>query len=175
MNTVAGRGGSTLTTYVAATDAELSQPSGIWGDSNGVIYISELAYHCVRKITTDGTLINIAGTVGTSGSSEDGIPATSAPLNYPTNVAVDSSGVVYIAAFSNLKIRTVSTTGIISTIAGNGVDGVTEGVKATSSSVGKPSGMWIDSLGRFYFSTYANSKWYMKILGSDNIISAYAG
>jgi glucose/arabinose dehydrogenase len=103
----------------AATSAELNQPWGVAVDRAGNVYIAEYNNHRIRKVSTTGIITTVAGN-GTNGFSGDGFAATSAQLNFPTGVAVDSAGNIYIADEDNQRIRKVNTAGIISTYAGSG-------------------------------------------------------
>jgi NHL repeat-containing protein len=105
----------------------LSSQSGLAADSAGNLYIAETGAHRVRKVSPSGSITTVAGIGGPrcSGPSTclplgDGGPAIGAALSYPTSVAVDSAGNVFIADSSNLRVRKVSSDGIITTVAGNG-------------------------------------------------------
>ncbi len=104
---------------VPATDSTLFAPAGIAVDSSGKLYIAELGAHRVRVVGTDGVIQTVAGT-GSPGFSGDGGPAGSAMLNTPEGVAVDPAGNVFIADTYNNRIRQVSPSGIITTVAGSG-------------------------------------------------------
>jgi sugar lactone lactonase YvrE len=104
-----------------ATAALLDFPERVSVDTKGNVYIVDTNNHRVRKISA-GRVTDIAGT-GTEGFSGDGHAATTAQLNYPSGVAVDSTGNVYIYDADNFRIRKVDTNGIITTLAGNGQSG----------------------------------------------------
>jgi len=104
---------------VPATESTLFAPSGIAVDSSGRLYIAELGAHRVRVVGTDGIIQTLAGT-GSPGFGGDGGPASSAALNTPEGVAVDTAGNVFIADTYNNRIREVSPAGIITTVAGSG-------------------------------------------------------
>ncbi len=91
-------------------------------DSAGNIYISDSNIHRVRKVDTGGIITTIAGN-GLAGYTGDGVAATSTRLNSPRDLALDSSGNLYIADLSNNRIRKVDTSGIITTVAGYGRGG----------------------------------------------------
>jgi trimeric autotransporter adhesin len=97
-----------------ATSLAFIAPRNIAIDGTGIVYISDFGNHRVYKMTTDGTLTTLAGT-GSPGYSGDGVAAL-ALLNYPTALAVDHQGTVYIADSGNHLIRKVSS-GILSSIA----------------------------------------------------------
>ncbi len=95
---------------------------------------------------------------GTRGYSGDGGQATNAALNSPSGVAVDGAGNIYIADSGNERIRKVTaSTGIISTVAGNGTGGYSgDGGSATSAELNSPSGVAVDAFGNIYIADYYN-------------------
>ncbi len=102
-----------------ATNAQIKSPNDVAVDVLGNIYIADTGNHRIRKVNTSGIISTIAGT-GIAGFAGDGGSAINAELDSPTGVTVDGSGNVYIADQNNHRIRKVNTSGIISTIAGNG-------------------------------------------------------
>ena len=85
-------------------------------DSSGNLYIADTSNHVIRMVTTGGTISTIAGT-NTGGYAGDGGPAINAELEFPTGVAVDKGGNIYIADSGNNVIREISG-GNINTIVG---------------------------------------------------------
>jgi len=104
----------------ARHSAGLVTPYAVALDSKGNIYFAENGDSKIREVTVSTSIINTIVGNGTAGFGGDGSAATKAQLNFPTGVAVDSSGNIYIADALNRRIRKVSGT-TISTIAGNGV------------------------------------------------------
>jgi uncharacterized protein (TIGR03437 family) len=94
-------------------------PLDVAVDNKNNLYVADHINNRIRKITPDGTITTVAGT-GASGYAGDGGPATSALMNSPTGVAVDNAGNLYIADNGNSVVRRVTSTGLITTIAGNG-------------------------------------------------------
>ena len=104
----------------------------------------------IRKVSTGGTITTVAGN-GNSGYSGDGAPATSAEINLPQGVAVDSAGNLYIADTGNNVIRLVGANGLISTLAGNGLIGYSgDGGPAAQAQLGNPSAVAVDSAGNLF-------------------------
>jgi sugar lactone lactonase YvrE len=137
---------------IAATSAMLSASTGgIALDSSGNVYFVE--GNRVREVTVaDGIIHTVAGTQGAAGGfGGDNGRATSALLNSPGGIAVDSANNIYIADQSNSRVRKVaSSNGNISTIAGNGQVGLPVNGAALSSPLGLPYGLTVDSSGNVY-------------------------
>ena len=141
-----------------ATSAQLSSPRGIARDSAGNLYIADLYNHRVRKVAAGGTVTTIAGT-GVYGYSGDGGPATAAMLAYPSGVAVDSAGNVYIADQDNNRVRVVSPGGTITTFAGSGTCcTLGDGGPATAAWLSGPRQVFLDGAGNLYISDTGNHR-----------------
>jgi sugar lactone lactonase YvrE len=149
-------------------------PRGIAIAPNGDIYIAEMANNRIRKITVStGVITTIAGT-GIAGFSGDGGAAISANLSSPTNLIVNNSGEIYFSDSGNARIRKISATGIISTIAGTGTSGFFgDGGAATSARLDNPKGLAYDEAGNLYIADYNNHR--IRKVNSDGIISTVAG
>jgi trimeric autotransporter adhesin len=120
-----------------ATEAELNLPFGLGVDKTGDLFIADGANARIRRVdAVTGVISTVAGN-GTEGYSGDGGPATSASLNLPTSAIIDGEGNLFIADVNNGVVRFVSSsTGIITTIAGNGVFGFSgDGGPATEASL----------------------------------------
>ena len=128
-------------------------------DGPGNLYIADNLNNRVRKIGLDGNITTVAGT-GVAGYTGDGGPAAAAELAFPTGVAVDSAGSLYIADFGNDVIRRVTPNGLITTIAG------TPGVYTPSSGDGGPAvgaqvdafRIAVDGAGNVYVSDSLNDR-----------------
>ena len=157
----------------AATTATIASPQGVKVDGAGNVYFSDQGNERVRKVSTAGIITTIAGN-GTGGYSGDGGAATAATIQSPHGVAVDGAGNVYFADEGNGRIRKISTSGIISTIAGTGSSGYTgDGGAATAAAVGLPYFLAFDGTGNLYFSDLANSV--VRKINSVGTISTIAG
>jgi hypothetical protein len=156
ISTFAGGG---LPVNIPGASASIGRPQAVAVDKVGNVFLSYPNYYfpypsvVLRLDTGTGELSLVAGT-GTAppGFSGDGGPATSAQLNYPKGVAVDSAGNVYIADSYNWRIRKVSN-GVITTVAGDGTQGFSgDGGPATSAEFSGLSGVAVDSAGKLYIS-----------------------
>ncbi len=151
-----------------STAAQLNAPYGITSDAAGNIYIAEAGNHRVRKINTSGIISTVAGN-GTSGFSGDGGGATSAQLYSPTSVALDIQGNMYITDALNHRVRKVSGSGIITTIAGTGTAGFSgDGAAATSANINQPLSLAVDGIGNVFISDQFNHR-IRKVDASGNI------
>ena len=168
ITTVAGNGNFGFTDNVTATSGQLADPWGIAVDSTGNLYIADLSNQRIRKVTKGGVITTVAGN-GTAGYSGDQGSATSASLNYPLGVAVDSAGVLYIADTWNSVIRKVAG-GNITTFAGGGYL-YGDNIPATSARLSLPYGVAVDSAGAVYIAEYGNR--IRKVVGG--VITTIAG
>jgi hypothetical protein len=92
---------------------------GLAFDGSGNLYFSQIYFSAIRKISANGIISTVAGNLSEGYSGDNG-PATKAELNQPEGIAIDSSGNLYIADYSNNRVRRVSPAGVITTVAGNG-------------------------------------------------------
>jgi len=142
----------------AATSATLNGPRGVAVDAAGVVYIADSANNRIRKVTVGGVISTIAGT-GTAGNSGDGGAATSAQLNTPRGVAVDTSGNIYVADTGSNRIRRITSGGVISTAAGTGTNSYSgDGGAATSATISGPYDLAVDGSGCVYLADTGNNR-----------------
>ncbi|WP_158942954.1 Ig-like domain repeat protein [Granulicella sp. S190] len=154
-----------------ATTAPLSLPTGVTYDAAGNLYLADSNDHIIREVNLAGVISTVAGS-GEQGYSGDGGPATSAMLDFPTGVAVDGSGTIYITDTHNQRIRKV-VSGIITTIAGNGSTSFSgDGGPATAATLNLPTAVAVDAAGNVYFADTDNHR-IRKITGTT--ISTVAG
>ncbi len=133
-----------------ATDAQLLGPNGLATDTIGNLFIADTHNNVIRKVDTFGIITTIAGS-GFGGYAGDGGPATAAQLNYPWSIGINNQG-MYIADYGNSVIRKINTSGIISTVAGDGINGYSgDGGMAINARLNHPGGMAVDKYGNFYF------------------------
>jgi uncharacterized protein (TIGR03437 family) len=167
--TVAG-GGSSFGDNGPATSAQFTYPWEVAVDSVGNLYIADPDSNRIRKVS-NGVITTVAGN-GNQGSSGDNGPATSAQLNSPAGVAVDSAGNLYIGDTLNNRIRKVSN-GVITTVAGNGTPGFSgDNGPATSAQLNQLYGVAVDSAGNLYVADTLNNR-IRKV--SSGVITTVAG
>jgi sugar lactone lactonase YvrE len=161
-----------------ATSAKINYPNGVAFDGAGNLYISDRNNWVVRKVDTNGIITTVAGN-GTSATSGDGGPATSASLYEPQSVAVDGAGNLYIADSyytTVANIRKVDTNGIITTIAGGGwSNGGYNGdnIPASQAQMDGLRKLLFDGAGNIYIADYANQR--IRKIDTNGIITTVAG
>lgn len=156
-----------------ASAALLDFPTGVAVDSNGNVYIADRENHRIRRVTPAGIITTVAGS-GRIGFAGDGGFAIDASFNLPHGVAVDAAGNIYIADLFNHRIRKVDTSGIISTVAGNGIAGFAgDGGLATSALLNSPQGVAVDRVRNLYIADTQNHR--VRRVNPSGIITTVAG
>ncbi len=140
------------TSGVAATSTPLSYPAGVAADANGNLFIADEGDNVVCRVDVTSKIITIVAGTGAPGFSGDGGPATSATLNEPDGLAVDSAGNIYISDTLNAVVREVfspsnqSNPNQINTIVGDTTFGFSgDGGPALSAELTNPAGLFVDS------------------------------
>ncbi|HZC43351.1 MAG TPA: hypothetical protein VE195_04195, partial [Acidobacteriaceae bacterium] len=159
-----------------ANGAEMSFPTGLTFDDSDNLYIADSGNNVIRKVDAATNIITTVAGNHKKGYTGDGGPATSAELNTPNGVAVDSVGNLYIADTSNNAVRMVSAaSGIITTVAGNGTAGFSgDGGPATSAELHAPGDVSVDSAGDLYIADTNNGR-IREVSAKSGIIMTVAG
>ena len=156
-----------------ATNANLWGPSGIAIDTLGNIFVADQYSYRIRKIDRLGLITTIAGN-GTIGYSGDGGQATNAALKNPTGLVFDRSGNLLFSDQYNHCVRKISTTGIISTIAGTGIQGYSgDGGQATLAQLTNTGGLIFDKQGNLYIADLGNGC--IRKVDTGGLITTFAG
>ena len=143
-----------LPTYVPLNPSSFYYPSGITRDSQDTLYIADQANHLIRRITSSGIVQTLAGYPSSAGfQNGNGINAR---FSSPSGVAVDASGIVYVADTNNHSIRKITSDGTVTTFAGNGSPGFQDG-NGTSARFSSPVGIVINRLNTIYVSDSGNN------------------
>jgi uncharacterized protein (TIGR03437 family) len=174
-------GGSPPPLTAPALNASVGAPGGIAVDSGGNVYFTST--NCVFKLDKSGTVTRIAGT-SDPGYDGDGRPATDEQLSlssgagmFPSGVAVDSGGNVYIVDAGNFRIREITPQGAITTFAGNGKTGYSgDGGSALNAEFEAPLGVAVDSSGNLYIADQGSSDGgFIRMVTPAGIITTVAG
>ena len=142
----------------AATSAQMAQPYGVAVDIAGNVYIADTRNHRIRKVAAgSGVITTVAGSV-IAGFSGDGGAATAARLNFPTGVAVNAAGDLFVADANNDRIRKISN-GVISTVAGSSTSGYGgDGGVATAARSNHPFAVAVDGADNLYIADQGNCR-----------------
>ena len=156
-----------------ATAAELFGPSDVAFDIAGNMFIADNDNALIRKVTTSGIISRFAG-IGTFGYNGDGIPATSAQLNYPCGLVFDKAGNLYFSDAGNRRVRKIDHSGIIITVAGNGISGNSgDNGPATAAQFQVPCMLAISPSGDLYIPDWRSNS--IRKVNSLGIITTVAG
>ena len=155
-----------------ADNATLNEPSGIVYDTVGNLYIADRANHRVRRVRPDGHIERFAGT-GVPGFAGDQGPSGQAQLYYPSGLAFDALGNLYIADTGNHRVRRISPQGEITTVAGTGIAGFAgDGAQASAAQLNQPSAVAFDGAA-LYIADAGNGR--VRRVSSEGIIATVAG
>jgi uncharacterized protein (TIGR03437 family) len=137
-----------------ATSAQLWGPKAVAADGAGNLFIADTNNNRIRKVSPDGIITTVAGS-DTFGYSGDGGRAANAQLNDVTGIAVDHAGNLFLADSRNYRVRKVSPDGMITTVAGGGMDFVGNGGPATDAQLYGPNTVAVDGAGNLFILDYA--------------------
>jgi len=153
----------------AATEFDV--PAGVAVDSSGNVYVADRKNHQIYKITPEGEVDTLAGTARRAGdtNSDEGAPQ----FDSPADVAVDSSGNVYVADFGNHLIRRITPSGVVSTYAGTGSPGDTNGDAIGEAQFDNPQGVAVDKDGNVYVADRDNIR--IRKISPQGMVSSFIG
>ena len=153
VSTFAGSAGAPGSADGTGTSARFTVPYAVAVDTTGTVFVVDHGNHTIRKITADGVVTTLAGTAGSQGST-DGSGAA-ARFRYPSGVAVDRNGNVFVADTDNHVIRQITPSGEVTTVGGGSSPGSTDGV-GTAARFFNPKGIAADAAGRIYVADRSN-------------------
>jgi sugar lactone lactonase YvrE len=148
----------------SATSAEVNNLTGVSLDTAGNIYVVDgldvAQSFSIRVRKIDVITNNISTVAGNGGANYngDGIPATNAQISVPNSIKIDAAGNMYIADYSNYRIREINGAGIISTFCGSGSCGDMENMLAANAEIYGPSDLAFDKSGNMFISDYYNNR-----------------
>ena len=179
-----GRTGFTGSADAASREPLLYAPSGIAVDASGNIYVSDSANNQVRKVTSNGTIQNLAGVFTGSGGADG--TAWNARFNNPQGMACDASGNIYVADQDNHAIRKITASGAVTTIAGSyapgnsaftgsatGFTGSADGGAKTTARFNKPADVAVDASGNIYVADSGNHA--IRKISTNGTVTTLAG
>jgi len=173
VTTLAGSGGYTRMDGTGA-GAGFSSPQGVAVDASGSIFVADQGNHRIRKVTPEGVVTTLAGNGSCAatclpGGFFDG-SGTNAMFHDPMGVATDASGAVVVADTNNNRIRKVTPAGEVTTLAGSGLWGSTDGPAAVASFRG-PVGVAVGAGGAIFVSDSSR----VRKVAPDGTVSSVAG
>ena len=172
VTTLAGKAGSSGSADGTGTAVQFNHPSGVAVDSAGSVYVSDTDNDTIRVITSAGVVTTLAGQAGTSGSADGN--GAAARFNGPSGIATDSAGTLYVADTLNHTIRKVTSSGVVSIVAGMaGVSGTADGTGTAARFYG-PQGLALDGAGNLYVAD-TNNDTIRKVVTSTSAVTTVAG
>jgi sugar lactone lactonase YvrE len=171
VSTLAGSVGNSGSSDGTGSAAKFNGPSGVSVDGSGNIYVADNGNCSIRKVTPGGVVSTLAGLAGSLGSSNGS--GSAARFFYPTSVAVDSSGNVYVADSGNNTLRKVVPGGVVSTLAGlAGSPGSSDGT-GNAAQLSSPAGVMVDGSGNVYVADQSNQT--IRKVTPGGVVSTLAG
>ena len=171
-STLAGSAGQIGAADGPGTEARFKYPLSIAVDSNGFLYVTDEGNHVLRKITPDGVVTTLAGSVSEFGGSANGT-GSAARFNRPQGVKVDAAGTIFVVDHSNQAIRKVTTTGTVTTPAGTaGSFGFANGL-GNAARFWNPSGLALAGDGTLFISEWGNQD--IRMMTNAGLVSSFAG
>ena len=149
--------------------AQFFNPTGVAVDAAGNIYVADFNNHRIRKITAAGIVTTLAG----SASGYTDATGTLARFDNPTGVAVDLAGNVYVADQDNNVIRKITATGIVTTLAGDGILGYLDDATGTNARFNLPAGVALDAAGNVYVADQNNNR--IRKISPAGAVTTFAG
>jgi sugar lactone lactonase YvrE len=168
VTTIAGNG-STGSANGNGASATFNYPKGLAIDIAGNLYVADQSNHLIRKITPAGDVTTLAGS-GSYGAING--TGTAASFYYPSGVAVDISGNVFVADRGNNQIRKITPAGVVSTFAGSTTSGQNDGT-GTAASFNGPAGLAFDAKGNLFVADQYNGR--IRTITPAGVVSTYAG
>jgi YD repeat-containing protein len=161
-----------------ALKAKLHEPTGLAVAPDGTLFIADQGNHRIRCVSPDGVMTTIAGGAGKQGYKGDGGSALKAELSWPTSLALGADGSLHFSDQGNYVVRRISSSGIISTVAGlyrskwshefGGDDG-----PALKAKLDDPTGIAVAADGTVYIADTGNHR--IRAVGPDGVIRTFAG
>jgi sugar lactone lactonase YvrE len=149
--------------------ASFYNPTGVAADTSGDVYVADFRNSLIRKISPGGVVKTFAGGVSPGSNNGTGVYAS---FYQPTGIAVDASGNIYVADSNNNLIREISPAGVVTTLAGSGAQGNSNG-NGTAATFNYPEGVAVDGAGNVYVADYGNNL--IREIGPSGAVITLAG
>jgi len=169
--TLAGTAGSSGSTDATGSAARFYFPQGVAVDSEGNVFVADSFNNTIRKVTSAGVVTTLAGTAGSSGSTDG--TGSAARFLLPTSVAVDSEGNVFVADTNNHTIRKVTSAGVVTTLAGSATNSGTADGIGSAARFSSPQGVSVDSSGSVFVADRLNHT--IRQIFSGGLVTTLAG
>jgi hypothetical protein len=171
VTTLAGTAGSKGSTDATGSAARFNYPYGVSVDTAGNVFVADSSNHTIRKVTSAGVVTTLAGTAGSSGSTD--ATGSAARFKFPYGVAVDVNGNVFVGDTGNQTIRKVTSSGVVTTLAGTaGSSGSTNGT-GSAARFYSPWGVAVDTAGNVFVADYGN--YTIRKVTSAGVVTTLAG
>jgi hypothetical protein len=170
VTTLAGSGMSGTNDGPNGMSSRFNFPNGVALDAAGNVYVADFLNHLIRVIDpVSGATTTLAGS-GTAGFTD--ATGAAAQFNFPTSVAVDGAGNVYVADQLNNRIRAITPAGVTTTLAGSGTAGFANGT-GTAAQFNNPAGVALDAAGNVYVADQGNNR--IRSITPAGVVSTLAG
>jgi hypothetical protein len=169
--TLAGVAGSSGSTDATGSAARFNNPFGVSVDTAGNVFVADTNNHTIRKVTSAGVVTTLAGTAGSSGSTD--ATGSAARFKQPVGVAVDTAGNVFVADFSNHTIRKVTSAGVVTTLAGSAGSFGSTDATGSAARFKNPWGVTVDTAGNVFVGDYTNHL--IRKVTSAGVVTTLAG
>jgi sugar lactone lactonase YvrE len=170
-STLAGSPGMRGNADGIGSSARFSDPSGIATDSSGNIYVADASNHTIRKITPSGVVTTFAGSPGLRGSADG--KGRAARFYFPTSIATDRNGNVYVADTKNSTIRKITALGMVTTLAGAALSSASDDGAGNAARFDNPRGVATDLNGNVYVADTENNT--IRKISPAGVVSTLAG
>jgi len=171
VTTLAGTAGSVGSTDATGSAARFNTPIGVSVDTAGNVFVTDYGNYTIRKVTSAGVVTTLAGTAGSSGSTD--ATGSAARFNSPIGVSVDTAGNVFVSEYNNHTIRKVTSAGVVTTLAGTAGSSGSTDATGSAARFNTPIGVSVDTAGNVFVIDYGNHT--IRKVTSAGVVTTEAG